>query len=209
MNFNKKTAESGPRLTVKISDEEKQIAKQAKAEFKLVLKELKIAVELVTDLRDSIVDQNPSKDELNNVYRGRILRYRKKIVDKFNAFLIHLQSNISLMSNINDPDMYRLREILVAEVGELIDGTEVLLELLHDPIRNNFIQSLEQIVWQIEKRKYSIEDAIANQLFNHLDHDLLGRIRISTLSNRTTERSQYAINIIKLAKYINAHGLDE
>ena len=46
--------------------------------------------------------------------------------------------------------MIRLREIIIAEVGELSDGAEAVLELLKEISRDSFTKTLEQITAQIE-----------------------------------------------------------
>ena len=193
----KKIADLGPRLTVVITPEEKELAKNSKAEFKMVLKELKAAIGVILDLRDSILEQRPSKEDLSNKYRGRLLRYKRKITDSFNIFLQHLQTNLGNLAKINDPDMIRLREILVAEVSELTDGIEAILDLIHDVGKDNFTQMLEQLTAQNQKRQHSISDAVANQLFNHLDHDLLGRMRLSQLRFNIQKRSRLMLMLIK------------
>jgi hypothetical protein len=192
-----KTSEVGPRLTVRITPQEKALAKKAKAEFKASLKELKEAVGVILDLRDSIVSQHPSKEELKSKYKGRMLRYKAKIVQSFNVFLLHLQKNLELLGQISDPDMSRLREILVSEVGELSDGVEAILDLLHEAEKDDFTKNLEHIAGQLEKRKISIYDTIESQLFNHIDHDLLGRMRISELRVGIQKRSRLLLLAIK------------
>ena len=190
-------ADLGPRLTVSITPEEKQLAKDAKTEFKAVLKELKEVIETILDLRDSINDQHPSKEDLENKYKGRLLRYKRKIVQSFNVFLKHLQTNMGNLAKINDPDMVRLREILVAEVSELTDGVEKVLDLLDNAGKDNFTQTLQQITAQLEKRQGSINDAIGNQLFNKLDHDLLGLLRVSKLRFNIQKRSRLLLQLVR------------
>jgi hypothetical protein len=190
-------ADLGPRLTVSITPEEKQLAKDAKTEFKAVLKELKDVIETILDLRDSINDQHPSKEDLENKYKGRLLRYKRKIVQSFNVFLKHLQTNMGNLAKINDPDMVRLREILVAEVSELTDGVEKVLDLLDNAGKDNFTQTLQQITAQLEKRQGSINDAIGNQLFNKLDHDLLGLLRVSKLRFNIQKRSRLMLMLVR------------
>ena len=67
-------AEQGPRLTMEVSERERAIAKAAKKEFKEILKALDKALNVIYDLRDAIVKQRPSQEELENKYRGRLLR---------------------------------------------------------------------------------------------------------------------------------------
>jgi predicted transglutaminase-like protease len=192
-----KTSDVGPRLTVKITEQEKALAKQAKVEFKALLKELKAAVNAVLDLRDSITSQHPSKEDLKNKYKGRLLRYKLKITKAFNVFALHLQKNLELLTKINDPDMSRLREILASEVNELKDGFDATLELIDEAEKDDFTKNLEHVAAQMEKRKVSIHDTIENQLFNHIDHDLLGRLRISQLRFNIQKRSRLLLLALK------------
>ena len=192
-----KNSDTGPKLTLEITEEEKRIAKESKEQFKEVLKELKGAVKTVLDLRSAITEQHPTKEDLNNKYRGRLLRYRRKIISEFNTFLKHLQSNMINLQKIDDPDMSRLREILVAEVSELTDGIDLLLDLLKEPIKDDFTQTLETICGQLEKRLSSIDDAIGNQLFNHIDHDILDLRRIGKIRFNIKKRSRLIIGMLK------------
>jgi len=185
-----KIANTGARMTVDVTSAEREAAKVLKKEFKSILRDLDDAVEVLSDLRDAIVEQHPSKEDLKNVYRGRLLRYRTKIIKVFNKFLLHTKSGMEMMNKISDPNMIRLREILIAEMGELNDGVESLLDLLGETKRDGFTKSLEGLVAQIEKRQGSIEDVIDNQLFNHIEQNILGRMKISDIKFRIRKRSR-------------------
>lgn len=193
----KKISNQKTMLTLQITEEEKAIAKQSKIEFKLVLKELKDAIKIVLELRDSILEQRPSKENLNTQYRGRLLRYNRKIINAFNIFLKHLKVSLNLLGKINDPDINRLREILVSEISELTDGIEYVSNLLKEPIKEDFTKNIQAISAQLEKREHSINDAIGNQLFNHIDHDLLGMMRISQIKFNIKKRSRLIIQLVK------------
>ncbi len=180
----------GPRMTLEITDAEREIAKKVKKEFKQISKELDSALKVVLDLRDAIVEQRPSKEDLKNKYRGRLVRYKKKIKDAFNHFLTHTKKTLEMAVEISDPEMVRLREILVAEIGELSDGTEALMDLLNETDRDGFTKTLEQISAQLEKRQKSIADVIENQLFGHIEQDILGRMKISSLQHNIRRRTR-------------------
>lgn len=188
---------SGPKMTLEITDREREVAKKVKKEFKTISRELDDAVKVVLDLRDAITNQRPTKDDLNKAYRGRLLRYKKKIRDAFNHFLTHTKRTLETAVEISDPDMVRLREILVAEIGELSDGVEALMDLLSETDRDNFTQTLEQISSQLEKRQKSIEDVIENQLFNHIETDILGRMKISEIQNRLRRRTRILRQLVE------------
>jgi len=181
---------TGPRMTLVVTDAERAIAKIVKDDFKKILKKLDKAIRTVTDLRDAIVEQRPEKDELKNKYLGRLLRYRRKIRDTFNDFLSSTKISLEKLAKISDPDMIKLREIIIAEIGELSDGVEAILDLLNEVEREGFTKTLEQLAAQLEKRQKSIIDVVDSQLFNHIDHDILGRMKISELQFRIRRRAR-------------------
>lgn len=190
-------ADTGPKMVLDITDEERNIAKEIKEDSKVAIKKLEAAVRVITDLRDAITEERPEKDTLKTKYHGRLLRYKRKIVNTFNDFLNYIKICIEKMVKINDPDMARLRDIIIAEIGELSDGTEAIMDLLDDIDRDKFTQTLEQITAQMEKREKSIHDVIDNQLANHIDHDIFGKLRISQLKFRVQKRSRIVKQLIK------------
>ena len=179
---------TGPKMVLEITDKERQIGKKVKKEFKTIAKELDAAIRVVVDLRDAIVNQRPTKDDLNKAYKGRLLRYKKKIKEAFNHFLAHTKQTLEAALEISDPEMVRLREILVAEIGELSDGVESLMDLLNETDRDGFTKTLEQLTGQLEKRQKSILDVFKNQFEGHIDQDILGKIKISELQHKIRRR---------------------
>jgi regulator of sigma D len=191
---------SGPQMILDITDEEKKIAGAVKTEFKEVLRKIDDAIHVVTDLRDAIVNERPSKEDLKSKYAGRLIRYRRKIKASFNDALSLVKVSLEKLSKISDPEMVRLREILIAEIDELSSGAEAILDLLDESERESFTKTIEKISAQMEKRQKSITDVIDNQLFNHIDHDILGRMKISTDTLRFRIRRRARI-IKQLARY--------
>ena len=190
-------ADTGPRLTLVVTDDERAIAKQIKGDFRKILSKLKVAVKSIVDLRDAIVEQRPSKDELKTKYRGRLLRYRRKIRTVFNDFLSSVKVALEKLDKVSDSDMVKLREIIIAEIGELSDGAEALMDMLDETDRESFTKTIEQIASQVEKREKSIIDVIDNQLFNHIDHDILGKMKISEMQFRIRRRARIVRQLIR------------
>lgn len=192
-----KTAATGPKMVLVISDEERAIAKELKVDFKKNIKNLDKAVKTIVDLRDAVVNQRPSKEELKDKYTGRLLRYRRKIRDVFNEFLTGVKGSLEKLSGISDPGMIKLREIIIAEIGELSDGAEAIMDILKETDRDGFTKTVEQITSQIEKRQRSIVDVIDNQLYNHIDHDILGKMKISEFQFRIRRRARLVRQLIR------------
>ena len=140
---------------------------------------------------------NSTKDDLKSKYRGRLLRYKRKIRTVFNEFLSSVKSSLEKIAEISDPDMIRLREIVIAEIGELSDGAEAIIDLLGETDREGFTKTIEQVASQVEKRQKSIIDVIDNQLFNHIDHDILGKMKISDLQFRMRRRARIIKQLVR------------
>ena len=191
-----KTAES-TKLTLVITDEEREIAKSVKVDFKDILKSLDKSVKSVSELKKAVIDDHPSQADLENKYRGKLIRYRRKVQETFNALLMLVQKALEKLAKISDPDMIRLREILAAEVGELSEGGEAILDILKETDREGFSQRLEQICAQLEKRQKSIKDVIENQLFGHIDKDLLGKMKLSRLHFNMKRRARIIKQLVK------------
>jgi len=190
-------ATAGPQMTLDITPQEREVAKAVKKEFVDSLEDLDSAVKTIVDLKDSVANERPSKDDLKNKYRGKLLRYRKKIKTKFNTFLTKVKGNLEKLSEISDPEMIRLREVLVAEVGELSDGAEAMMSLLNETDRDGFTKTLEQLAQQIEKRQKSIVDVIDSQFVTHIDQDILGKMKLSDMRFRMKKRSRIIRQLIE------------
>lgn len=183
-------ADQGPRLTMEVSERERVLAKAAKKEFKDILKDLDNALKVIYDLRDAIVQERPSKEDLQNTYRGRLLRYRRNITEIFNKLLIRFKNAIQSLNDITDPDMANLKKIMVAEFDELSDGVEAVLGLLDDTAKEGFTKELERLCTQMQRRNTSISEIIDNRLLNHIDSDILGKLKVSQCKARIIKRSR-------------------
>lgn len=187
-------------MVLDITNKEKDVARNSKQEFRDVLKKLAKCVSIIVEFKNAIVSQNPQDEELNIKYHARILRYRRKIKESVNDFLQYTKDCLNKLVNISDPGMIRLREIIVAEVGEFSDGAQSLMDVLYSVDRADrsiFIKSVEQLTSQMEKRQRSIIDVIDNQLFGHIDHDILGKMKISKIRFDIIKRSRLIKMLVK------------
>ena len=180
---------NGPQNNLKITEMELSAAREVKEQTKDVLKKMDTALKSVTDLKDQITKQRPSQKDLVNG-RAKLLRAGRKITVSFNAFALLVKDMIEKLAAISDPDMMRLKEILVAEVEEFAAGVAAVLDLLEEPGREGFTDSLERITAQIEKRSRNIAEVVNSQLLGHINNDILGKLKISELrfSIRRTAR---------------------
>jgi hypothetical protein len=188
---------NGARMVLEISDKERKIAVEVKKDFKNVLRKMDDAIKTVIDLKMAVAEERPSKDDLKTKYRGRLLRYRNKIKKSFNDFLRPTKLSLEKLEKISDPEMIRLREIIIAEIGELSDGAESVMDLLDEADRDGFTKTLEKITAQMEKRQKSIIDVIDSQLTGHIDHDILGKMKISEVKFRIMRRARIIKQLVR------------
>lgn len=183
-------ADTGPRMNLAITPQEREVAKAVKAEFKKALHDLEDAMKTIITIREAVVEERPTKEDLKNKYLGRLLRYRGKIKKAFDTFLLHVKKVLEAMNDISDPEMERLQEILISELDELSDGVEAVLQLLTDPDRDGFTKALEGLSAQLEKRQKSIGEVVESQIFGHIEHDILGKMKVSELQFNIRRRAR-------------------
>lgn len=180
----------GPKMTVSVTEQEKSDAKALKESFKNLLRTLNDCCKFVFNLHDAMIEQRPSREELRDKFSGRLLRYRRNTKNAFNSFLIQLKPILEDLSKIADPETIRLREIIISEIDELTDIIEAFLVLLGEAEKEGFTKTLEKLYAQLQKRHTSIKDVIENQLFAHIDHDILGRMKIAEMLLRIRKRAR-------------------
>lgn len=181
-------ADLRPRLTLEVTEKEREVAKAAKKEFKDLLKQLDDALRLIFDLKDAVVKERPSQEDLKTKYRGRFLRYRRKVQQEFNEYLLQLKDAVERLKPITDSEMAKLRAIIISEFDAVSDGVEAFLSLLGEAERDGFTQKLERICTQLDKRKTSINEIIDSQFIGHVDSDILGRKKISSIKANIHKR---------------------
>ena len=182
-------ADNGSMMTVAITEKEKDIARKVKEDFSEALHSLVGSIDTVADLRDAVVSQAPTAEDIKDDYKLKFKQYKAVIMESFNKSLVKMKSSLELMAGILDPDMMRLREIIIAEVSELSDGAEAIMDALDESDKDDFIKKIEYVTNQMEKRERSVTEAIESQLFGHIDHNILGRMKISEVRYRIMKRS--------------------
>lgn len=190
-------AETGPQMTLDISPGEREIALKVKKNFVKSLDHLDAAIKVIVTLKDSIAAQRPSKKDIANKYKGKLIRYRKKIKEAFNTFLVGIRDNIEMIAEISDPEMIKLREVLISELNELSDGAEAIMALLTEPDKEGFTKTLEQITNQMLKRQKSIKDVIDSQFVSHIDQDILGKMKLSNIRFNIKKRARVIKQLIE------------
>ncbi len=177
-----KTSDLAPRLTVEISEKELETARQAKKVFKSLLKDLDQNLKMIYDFKTALVAEHPSQTDLQEKYRGRIIRFKRKTQTIFNTYLLRLKAALEALHPISDSETVKLSQLILSEFDSLSDGVEEFLMLLSEADRDDFTKKLEALCGRLEHRQKSISEIVDQQLFSHFSTDILGKKKISSIT---------------------------
>lgn len=184
-----KKSDYDTQLVTEIPEQQKVMAKKIKENLSKSLKQFDDALKVIYDFKDAVVADRPDRKALKDNF-GRIIRYRRKIINVFNKFFLNLKPVLEQLSTLKDPETVRLRNLIISAFDEISNTVESLTEIMEEVDRENFTKRLEAITTQLENRRQSINDVIDNQLFNHLEKDFLGKMKISSVRANIYKRKR-------------------
>lgn len=168
---------SAPVYSIDISEDEQKQATQTRLEFEELLHVMEDAFEHLHILGDSLegATETPQFAAMSKLFH----QYKRKTKKLFNNFIVQLEKALlALHTTVSDAEMNRIRDTIVSEVGEIRDGVITLLDFLDKPEDKDFAKSFKETVDRVFKRAEALEEIIQEQLFEHLDRDVLGKIRL-------------------------------
>jgi len=168
-----------PIYSIDITDNEMAQAAQTRKEFESLIFHMDDAFQHLYKL-DSALES--LKDSANfSSLADLFVKFRRKTKKLFDVFIKQLESSLfSINKMISDSEMVRIKETIVAEIREIRDGVNEILQVLEVPTDPQFIQDYREIVERIGHRANSLEEVITDQLYSHIDHDILGKIRLGS-----------------------------
>lgn len=163
--------------SIEISDEERRQAVVTRKKFELLMDALADAFEHLNSLNGALGEiENPDElaplRKLFKQYKRRTQKIFNELIDLLEAALIEMNKTVS------DSEMERIQDMVVGEIREIRDGVERLLVLLKEPQESGFVKGFTTVMERLNARKTSLEEIISDQLFSHVDYDVLGRIRL-------------------------------
>lgn len=166
-----------PIYSIEINEEERAQAGLARKHFKDMLDKMDRAFSHLEILNNALNGFNDSTqfEQLRKLFK----KYKRKTQEVFNEFIEQLESALKeAYRAISDTEMNRIIDTIVAEVREIRDGVIQLLHLLDEPESPEFIATFTDTVERLMKRKESLDEVVSDQLFSHIDFDILGKIRL-------------------------------
>lgn len=177
---------AAPIYSIEISDAEREQAAQTRKDFESLTEIMNEAFEHLFILSDALngVTETSQFVSMSKLF----LRYTRKIRKLFNNFIKQLEKCLlALNKTVTDARMVKIRDTIVGEVREIRDGILEVLDILNEPDSKDFVQNFRTIVERLGQRSDSLEEVITDQLFSHLDEDILGHIRLGTVSDKFTK----------------------
>lgn len=163
--------------SIDISPEEQEQAAKTRKEFEELLVRMNKAFEHLNTLNGALSDISDAS--LLEPLRKLFKQYKRKIQKLFNDFIEQLETSLlEANKTVSDSEMERIQDTVVAEIREIRDGAQKILVLLKDPQEADFIKDFTTIVEQLNTHRKSLDDIVKDQMFVHIDYDILGRIRL-------------------------------
>ena|SRR3990172_471412 len=168
-----------PIYSIKISPDEMEQAKLVRNSLKNVASKL----DQITDslqLFSNILGEIRESSDLGKL-RRELVAYKQKIQADMNDFLTLVETSLGEWGKmISDGNFDSMRKAYVEEVRKIRDSASELLEKLRRPMEPTFLQDAPQDVNSIMSAKAALHEIISVQLFQKIDRDILGRIKIGS-----------------------------
>lgn len=168
-----------PIYSIKISPDEMgqaKLVRQALKEVVLKLDQITDSLQLFSNILGEIKDPNDIAK-----LRRELVAYKQKVQLDMNDFLTLVETSLSEWNKmISDGNFDSMRKAYVEEVRKVRDSAGELLEKFRRPTEASFLQDAPQDVNNIVSAKSSLHEIITVQLFQKIDRDILGRIKIGS-----------------------------
>jgi hypothetical protein len=147
------------------------------------LKDVIVKLDQITDSLQSFASILGEIREPSDIgkLRRELVAYKQKIQGDMNDFLTLVESSLGEWNKmISDGNFESMRKAYVEEIRKVRDAAGELLEKFRRPTEPNFLQDAPQDVNNIVAAKSALHEIITVQLFQKIDRDILGRIKIGS-----------------------------
>lgn len=155
---------------------------QAKV-VRLALKTMLQSLDTITDNLgkfSGILAEIRDPSDLGNL-RKEIVAFKHKTQDDLNVFLTQVEEALGEWNKmITDSTFDAMRRACVEEIRKIRESSIEMLEKFRDPMDPKFLQDVPEDVNSIVSAKKSLHEVITVQLFQKIDKDVLGRIKIGS-----------------------------
>jgi uncharacterized phage infection (PIP) family protein YhgE len=178
---------AAPIYSVEISEDEKLQAQETRNAFESLSEHLDESFDKLKIVRE-LLEQFKDPSHFAHM-RDLFIRYKQAVINEFNEFLDSLTNSLTKMNKtLSDSEMQNITDTIVAEADELRDGVEELAEHLDEPDSPDFLKNFKETYDRLDQRRNSLHEIITDHLFEHIDYDILGRIKLGSNKIKLSKR---------------------
>jgi hypothetical protein len=108
-----------------------------------------------------------------------IKKYERKLKKKFNKFLDSLELGLKHYNKtFADTELHNIRDLIIEHTKNMRKSLVDLMNLFRKVEDPDFMGQAQMIFQALAKSIEQAEFAIREELFNHIDYDILGRIKL-------------------------------
>ena len=168
-----------PLFNIKVSPEEKQAAREIRSLFNNFLKTQKS----LSNFLSTFFSELEKTADTSNIQKisPALKEYIHAYRDLCNNFIKDLETAVQYMAtNFSDADMINHRDLIVESVRDIRDNSIELISTFNKIDDPNFVTNIKDIYQNIQARLDKLEVIINEELFGHIDYNILGKIRLSS-----------------------------
>lgn len=167
-----------PTFSSKVSPEEKDAALKVRALFSDFIK----AQEALESHLDTFFEELKNTKDTANIQKISPLlkRYIHKYRDLFNEYVSKLEVAVQYAAtNFKDSDMNNIRDLIVESVRDIRNNSKDLMVEFNSIDSSDFVEKIQKLYEKINGRIEKLDQTVSEELFGHIDYNILGKIRLS------------------------------
>lgn len=166
-----------PAFALPVSNQEKAIAEALRKEFDDMLRELERFSRYLLVFFDHADNFEGSEDM--STLSPLLKRYERKLKKKFNFFLAQLEDGLNHYNDsFSDTELDNIRDLIIENTKNMRKGLLDLLRSFEKADDPDFLGNAKEAYASISSAVEQIRFLIREELFTHIDYDILGRIRL-------------------------------
>lgn len=166
-----------PAFTLPVSKQEKEVAENLRKEFEDMLRELERFGRYLLVFFDRVDDLEGTED-MSSI-SPLLKKYERKLKKKFNFFLAQLEDGLEHYNDsFSDTELDNIRDLIIENTKNMRKGLLDLLRHFDNAGDPEFLGEAKEAYAIISSSIEQIKFLIREELFTHIDFDILGRIRL-------------------------------
>lgn len=165
-------------FSMEVTPEEQASATHVRVQLKEFIVHLEEFQEFFDIFFESI-DELESGKELIPI-ASVLKKYQIKLREMYNNIIRSMAAAIHAYQNIfTDSEMDAMQDIVLQNVAASRDSFIELMQQMDNFDEDDFIEDAKESYEQINKYLEKAQETVTNEWFGHIDHDILGKIRLS------------------------------